>query len=123
MRTSYFSLYKKPDAVGIAMVTPDWYGPCRTYPDLFPKKSFLFKYKKDHNEEDYIQAYYEQVLSKLDPEKVYEDLKDNTLLCWEKAGKFCHRRLVAAWLELSLGVEVPEYNPVGDLFNGRSILH
>ena len=30
------------------------------------------------------------------------------MLCWEPPGKFCHRRLVAKWLEEHLGVDVPE---------------
>ena len=33
---------------------------------------------------------------------------DATLLCFEKAGEFCHRRLVAEWIEKGTGVEVPE---------------
>jgi hypothetical protein len=30
------------------------------------------------------------------------------LLCWEPVSQFCHRQLVAAWLEAHLGLEVPE---------------
>ena len=116
MQTSYFSIYKGPNPVSIALIKPGWYGRCRTYPDLYPKKSFLFKYKKDHNQEAYTKAYYEQVLSKLDPQKVYDDLNDCVLLCWEKADDFCHRRLVAVWLELSLGIKVPEWSAQPTLF-------
>lgn len=108
MKTSYFTKYRKDDGVSIALKSPIGFdGP--TYPDLFPKKSFLFKYKEDGNEESYTKAYHEQVLSRLDPQRVYEDLKDYTLLCWEGAGKFCHRRIVAEWLENELGVDIPEY--------------
>lgn len=50
------------------------------------------------------------MLDSLDPAKVLQDLgEDAILLCREKAGEFCHRRLVTAWLEESLGIEVPEW--------------
>ena len=43
---------------------------------------------------------YQTILDNLDPWKVYEDLGENSILiCWEAPGKFCHRRLVAEWLE------------------------
>ena len=32
-------------------------------------------------------------------------------LCWEKPGEFCHRRLLADFLEREAGVEVPELKP------------
>jgi len=55
-------------------------------------------------------AAYQEILDRLDPRKVYQELgEDAILLCWEKPGEFCHRRLVAEWLERELGVEVPEY--------------
>lgn len=33
---------------------------------------------------------------------------DVVLLCYEKPGQFCHRRLVAEWFEQELGLVVPE---------------
>jgi uncharacterized protein (DUF488 family) len=55
-------------------------------------------------------AAYQEILDRLDPRKVfYDDLgEDAILLCWEKPGEFCHRRLVAEWIEAALGVKVPE---------------
>jgi len=48
-------------------------------------------------------------LDVLDAKKVYEELgEDSILLCWEKSGDFCHRRLVAEWLEKELNVKVNE---------------
>jgi len=59
--------------------------------------------------EDAYREEYQKILDKLDPRKVFEDLgPDAILLCWEPPGKFCHRGLVAAWLEEKLGVQVPE---------------
>jgi hypothetical protein len=62
------------------------------------------------NEMEYAIEYKREVLDKLDPVKVFQELgSDAVLLCWEPPGKFCHRRLVAVWLEEALGIEVPEY--------------
>ena len=52
---------------------------------------------------EYARRYNEEVLSKLDALG-----KDAILLCGEMPGTFCHRRLVARWLEEELGISVPE---------------
>ncbi len=107
MKTSCFAKYKESDGVSIAIKIPPGFIRL-TYSDLFPKWSFLKKYKQDKDEIAYTKEYYKQVLSKLDSQKVWDDLKDSTLLCWEKSDKFCHRHIVAEWLEKELGVEVFE---------------
>jgi hypothetical protein len=68
----------------------------------------VVKYYKDGNELEYSQAYRERVLDKLDPQEVYDDLKDSVLLSYEKATDFNHRRLVAEWIQDSLGIKVEE---------------
>lgn len=78
------------------------------YKKLAPKYWFFKKYKEDHDEEFYIKHYYLEVLSKLDPQKVYEELDGKILLCYEKETDFCHRFLVADWLEQKLGIKVEE---------------
>ena len=35
--------------------------------------------------------------------------KDAALLCYEKPGEFCHRQLVAAWLQKETGFEIIEF--------------
>jgi len=107
MKTSYFAVYKGTDGVSIARRTPSWCK-CKEYPSLFPPWEIIMKYKKDGNKEYYTEQYYSLILSKLDPKKVYEDLKDSVLLCYEKSGDFCHRRLVAKWIETALGIPVEE---------------
>lgn len=63
----------------------------------------------------------QEILEGLDPQKVFDDLaEDAILLCWEAPGKFCHRRLVAAWLEEKLGVQMPEL-PQGYRHNQRNL--
>ena len=107
MRTSYFAKYRYlnlNNGISIALSAPI---EIETYPDLFPTWKILSEYKKTKNKEKYIQEY-NQILNKLDPQKVYDDLKDKTILCWESSEKFCHRHLVANWLREKLGVKIKE---------------
>ena len=62
----------------------------------------LAKISEEENTKYYIREYYIQVLSKLDPEEVYNELNNSVLLCYEENTDFCHRHIVAA------GVRVPE---------------
>ena len=85
------------------------------YPALAPKHEFWDKWHNNigkiceyENNKYYIEEYYKQVLSKLDIEKVYEDLDNSVLLCYEDNMEFCHRHIVSAWFELVLGRSVPE---------------
>ena len=109
MNTSYYSKNaKNPNAVSIAAKCPSWYEG-REYKVLAPKYWFFKKYKEDGDEEFYVEQYYKEVLNKLDAQKVYEDLgEDAVILCWESSEKFCHRHIVAEWLEKELGIEVKE---------------
>lgn len=58
---------------------------------------------------------YASILRRNDANKIYQLIQrigkgsDVALLCYEKPGEFCHRRLLAEWLEKSLGIEVPEF--------------
>lgn len=106
MKTSYFAKSARhPNAVSISRYPPKWYSG-RTYPQLAPPGWF---WSRELSNEEYKALYYQHVLSRLDPHQVYEELGDDAiLLCFERPGAFCHRRLVAKWLEISLGVEIPE---------------
>lgn len=107
MYTSYFAKYKGNQGINIAMKSPNWFTGY-SYPQLFPKRSFLFQYFNDKDENAYTKAYYDQVLLKLYPNQVYNDLQNKVLLCYEKSGSFCHRRLVADWIFNTIGIEVKE---------------
>ena len=85
------------------------------YSKLAPKRDFWLKWHNNflgrseiENNRFYISEYMIQVLSKLDSEKVYTDLDNSILLCYEESSKFCHRHIVASWLEYELGIIVPE---------------
>lgn len=74
------------------------------YTKLCPTKDILDKYKNNpsYTNEDYVKDYYEQVLNKLNPEVVIQELRaygqDIVLVCYEKSDDFCHRHIVAEWL-------------------------
>lgn len=108
MQTSYYSRASKSNlenTVAISAGIPKWYKG-RSYKKLAPPRWLIH----EANESIYTKKYNELVLDKLDPVEVYNELGENAiLLCWEKAGEFCHRRLVAQWFERTLGVVVDEY--------------
>lgn len=109
MMTSSFTRYKnRENGVSIAVSTPITFsGPA--YPPLYPNITFLAEYKRTAKEDIYTKAYKEIILSKLDPDEVYHRLENSVLLCWEHPGEFCHRRIVAEWLQNELGVIILEY--------------
>lgn len=83
---------------------------------LAPKLSFwkiwhdnIGKINEKENNKFYIEEFYNQVLKNLDPEEVLIELEDRSiLLCYENNNEFCHRHLVAFWLELFLGIKTYE---------------
>ncbi len=106
MQTSNFARNSKhPNAVSISQGAPWWYKG-RRYMPLAPSRELI---KLVEDESLYRRLYYEQVLSRLDPKQTYSELgPDAIMLCWESPGKFCHRRLVAEWLENALGIKIDE---------------
>lgn len=95
--------------ISIARFNRFWNG--EEYKKLAPPADII----KIEDEKLYIKLYFEKVLNKLNPKEVFNELGDNAvLLCYEKyadieSGKtFCHRRIVAKWLEKVLGVEIKE---------------
>lgn len=111
MRTSYFankSVAGDPRAVSIARWPPRWWGTRRRYIALAPSADLLKRSKAGLSWPEYVAEYKRDVLAKLDPTRVYADLSESILLCWEVPGEDCHRHLVADWLEKSLKIKIPE---------------
>jgi hypothetical protein len=105
--TSFFANVKNlpPDLVpvSIARGAPrGWKG--RNELRLSPTWAMLKLPKPEYD------ARFAEVLAQLDPAEIALALGDNAvLLCWEKPGEWCHRRMVAEWLEQALGIEIPEF--------------
>jgi len=96
-----------PQAVAISLGVPrGWRGARCTV--LAPPRPLI----KIMDPETFIPLYKAQVLDKLDPHKIIKDLGGDNfiLLCWEDPGVFCHRRVVAAWMQKEAGVLVEEFN-------------
>ncbi|NEZ61522.1 DUF488 family protein [Leptolyngbyaceae cyanobacterium CCMR0082] len=92
------------------------------FPPLFPDTGLLKDYKESRIDWSGYVARYEQQLSLLKADEAYAYLcqiaaeigaDEPVLLCFESAKTLdkqpCHRRLVAAWLEREIGVQVPEW--------------
>jgi len=101
--TGYYAKHgSKPNAVAISVGVPVWFGG-REYPALAPEREWL-----DLPPAEYTPLY-EGRLAALDAAQVVEDLGDGAImLCWERPHQFCHRRLVADWIETETGIIVPE---------------
>lgn len=121
--TSYFAKLKSlPDnivPISICAKAPDWYNGLQ-YKKLAPKYDFFMEWKRTHDNDYYIKCFKEQVTDQLDVyETVYElyekigiyldeegmsfssesaNEKHICLICYEKPVDFCHRHLVAKWL-------------------------
>ncbi len=127
MKTGYFGKVKSYPKdkgyrfVSIARYNRFWKG--EEFKLLAPPAEII----KIEDEELYTKLYYEKVLNKLNPQKVYNQFGDDAvLLCYEsweaiRSGKtFCHRRIVAKWLETNLGINVDELD-VESTNNGEQL--
>lgn len=130
--TSYFANLKNlPDnitPISICGKAPDWYQGLQ-YKKLAPKYNFFMEWKQNHDNNFYIHHFHDEVLDMLNPVKVItelhmklsEDIKIKmkkpvyvnseyhiALVCYEKPSNFCHRHLVADWLNKN-GIYCEEY--------------
>ena len=124
--TSYFAKLKSlPDniiPISICAKVPSWYEGLQ-YKKLAPKYDFFMKWKENHDNDYYIKCFNEQVLNELNVLTVIKDLidlipqdlisehglnKTICLVCYEKPSDFCHRHLVADWLNKN-GFKCQEY--------------
>lgn len=79
-------------------------------PELYPSYSLLTGYKNGSISEKKYTVIYEKQLSLLDKDYFIKKLtelsainnKDVVLLCWEGSNKFCHRKLIARWLDCNV---------------------
>ena len=85
----------------------------KAIPQLAPKRGFwniwhsnMGKISSEANARYYIQEYYRQVLSKVNIEELLRGEKDPILLCYEKGQDFCHRHILAEYIEMLYGIKV-----------------
>lgn len=88
----------------------------KKYYQLSPKLEFFKKWKEnigkiteEENIRFYIEHYYNEVLKDLDISELLTELGTNFIMgCYEKSDDFCHRFIVANYLELVLGINIDE---------------
>lgn len=90
--------------IGISQRIPKWFTG-EVFKTLAPSWTMIHM----NNIDDYVRLYTSQILARLNPHEPVNKLDNAILLCWERPEKFCHRRLVAEWLEQTTGHEVPEF--------------
>jgi len=117
--TSYFAMLRHlPEniiPISICGKAPQWYNGLQ-YKKLAPNYELLMKWKENHDNEYYIRCFNEQVLNTLNAQSIIDELcvlvndstKDICLICYEKPTDFCHRHLVADWLNAN-GFNVEEF--------------
>ena len=116
--TSYFANIKKlpSDVVPIAICgkSPEGYLGFQ-YRKLAPTWQIYSDWKyKHHDNNIYTSQFKQQVLNRLDPLLVEDELLAITngrtfcLICYEKPGDFCHRHIVAEWMRES-GINIQEF--------------
>ena len=106
--TTYFAnlrnLPKDVIPISICGKAPDWYKGIQ-YKKLAPKYGFFMEWKQNHDNDFYIEHFQKEVLDTLNINDVITQLyklsegKDIALVCYEKSTDFCHRHLVANWIE------------------------
>jgi hypothetical protein len=113
MKTSNFWIYKGAGRISIS----------RYQPRFLPKDYAVFKalapgaWFNKVDEAEY-RRLYQEILDSLNPREVWDELHrlageaEPVLLCYEKPGEFCHRRIVAEWFYNELGKMVRKYAPV-----------
>lgn len=114
--TSYFANLKNiPDSIvpiSVCRRPPKGYNGLE-YKVLAPSFSLLSAWKKEPNETAY-RTVFGNLLNHLDSRAIIDDLyimasgKDIVLVCYEGPSKFCHRHLIAEWLNKH-GYDVKEW--------------
>ena len=123
--TTYFANVKNLPSniipISIAGKAPkEWNG--LEYKKLAPKWSFFSVWKETQDNDYYIEHFQKEVLDKITILQVMRDLIDLSLptdlrhpspvgfalVCYESSEKFCHRHLVADWLNKN-GVQCKEW--------------
>lgn len=114
MKKLYTSYYAKsgthPSAISISANAPSFYVGDK-YLALAPSWELIRAYKSGQVDEGGYVEWYLRLLKdrKLVPQQVADNIAEGSiLLCYEKSGDFCHRHIVAEWLESSADVEVTE---------------
>lgn len=117
MKQFYTSNYKRsgmnPAAIGISYVVPGSFHGI-THGGLAPTLELISAVKWDTDritQDEYAVRYIELLKERGNtPQQIIESFSDGTIfLCYEDPGEFCHRRVLADWIEEETGMFLPEW--------------
>lgn len=122
--TSYFANLKnleKEDIfpIGICCYPPKWFngpnlGAIAPTPDILEKcKSSHAEYEKRYKAE--VLSIFKDISTLINKISYISGGKDVALCCYEKPSDFCHRHIVAKWLEEQAGIEVKEFEKTEEM--------
>jgi len=116
--TGYYAKLKLYENAGLMPISiagkaPEFYKGFQ-FKTFAPSWDIFSKWKSGEiNNFQYTERFREEILNKLDKEGIRRFLDsfetDIILLCYEKSGDFCHRHIVADWIETEFGKKVEEY--------------
>jgi hypothetical protein len=130
MQTGYYnkitSDVDRQKIISISLGDPKWFTITKKHKMLMPTYMLLKSFREERiNENQYINEF-GLMLNKLNPQKIYDELNgmqsDSIICCHCGTNHFCHRHLVASWLQTNLNIIIPEYQ-LGNVnrSNGRII--
>jgi Domain of unknown function DUF488 len=97
--TSYWSLVKRvPNPISISLTSPGWWRGIEI-DELKPTWELLNAYKANKLDNSHYVKEYVRLLRerRVNARSIVRMLpKECTLMCWEKSGRFCHRRVFAS---------------------------
>lgn len=114
--TSYFGNHRQLERKNIMMmavslsVPTGFKGP--RLPELTPTQNILLMKNAPGNYRKYYRMF---ILDRLNAQEIVEKIqrigqgRDVALCCYEKPGRFCHRQLIAEWLNKKTGVNIVEF--------------
>ena len=116
--TGYYSKIKEYAGSGLTLLSisrtkPEFAKSCIDIPQLFPSNKILWDYKKGKIDEmEYTSKYLDQ-LNELGVDRIIKMIQifgDNVvLLCWESPEKFCHRHILADYINKNSNINVEEF--------------
>ena len=122
--TGYYSKIKEYADSGLTLLSisrtkPEFAKSCIDIPQLFPSNKILWDYKKGKIDEmEYTSKYLDQ-LNELGVDRIIKMIQifgDNVvLLCWESPEKFCHRHILADYINKNSGVIVEEFGKENEI--------
>jgi uncharacterized protein YeaO (DUF488 family) len=107
----------------ISKKAPDWYKG-KQLPQYAPTWEMIVAYKDNALTSDEYALQYISLLKSRhqSPQKIVDALPDKSrLLCYESPGDFCHRRVLAQWVEDELGLIIPEYVSEVDIAKNQAL--